>query len=200
MEEQPPIPASSTAIPQERYGFPKPDGYSLSYWLQGVQGDPLLNHRTTPEVPPSADIVIIGSGITGTSVARHCLTTWPEKSIVVLEAREFCSGATGRNAGHCKPDQFRGFKRYETAFGTEQALKILQNEGQTWSDLVQYVRENDVDCDLWVGNTLDVPVTPEAAEIAKDVYDRFKAAGGKTDHIEVTPEPAEAAKVSPRLT
>lgn len=24
--------------------------------------------------------------------------------IVMLEAREVCSGATGRNGGHCKPD------------------------------------------------------------------------------------------------
>jgi hypothetical protein len=64
---------------------------------------------------------------------------------VVLEAREFCSGATGRNAGHCKPDvvsahafylpffslsfgpvppQFRGFTKYEALHGAEQALKV----------------------------------------------------------------------------
>lgn len=47
----------------ERYGFPKLDGYSLSHWLQGVQGDELLGHRSTPEIPQSADIVIIGSGV-----------------------------------------------------------------------------------------------------------------------------------------
>lgn len=131
---------------------------------------------------------------------------------MVLEAREFCSGATGRNAGHCKPDQYRGFKGYEIAFGTQQALKvclkahgdhqlsdisiqILQNEQQTWSDLVQYVREHDVDCDLWVGDTLDVPVDPEVASITKDTFERLKAAGGNVDHIKVTHDPAEAAKV-----
>jgi hypothetical protein len=36
----------------------------------------------------------------------------------------FCSGATGRNAGHCKPDQWRGFDKYQREFGTEQALKV----------------------------------------------------------------------------
>jgi hypothetical protein len=132
--------------------------------------------------------------------------------VVVLEAREFCSGATGRNAGHCKPDQYRGFSKYAKAFGTQQALKvsleasqsldisdmtlqILQHEQQTWSDLVQYIRENDIDCDLWVGDTLDVPVTPDVADIAKDAFNRLKAAGGKVDHIKVTHDPAEAAKV-----
>jgi glycine/D-amino acid oxidase-like deaminating enzyme len=62
--------------------------------------------------------------MTGTLVAKHCVETWPEKSVVMLEAREFCSGATGRNAGHCKPDQFRGFKKYEGKFGTNQALAV----------------------------------------------------------------------------
>jgi hypothetical protein len=60
---------SQTTVPNgnipnsTRYGFPKEGPYSLSYWLQGVQGDPLLNHRTTTELPSSADIVIIGSGV-----------------------------------------------------------------------------------------------------------------------------------------
>ncbi|KAL3466249.1 FAD dependent oxidoreductase [Aspergillus heterothallicus] len=181
---------------REDYGFPKDGRYSMSYWLQGVQGDPLLNHRTTSELPLSADIVVIGSGMTGTLVAKHSKETWPEKSVVVLEAREFCSGATGRNAGHCKPDQWRGFTAYEAAFGTEQALKILENEQETWSNLVKYVHENNVDCDLWVGETLDVPVTPEVAATAKNNFERYKAAGGKVDHIKVTHDPAAAAEIS----
>lgn len=44
-------------------GFPKQTGQSLSYWLQGVRCDPLLDHRSTPDLPASADIVIIGSGV-----------------------------------------------------------------------------------------------------------------------------------------
>ncbi|KAI0004438.1 DAO-domain-containing protein [Xylariaceae sp. FL0662B] len=177
-------------------GFPKPSGQSLSYWLQGVRCDPLLDHRTTPELPPSADTVIIGSGITGTLVAKHHLETWPEKSVVVLEAREFCSGATGRNAGHCKPDQWRGFDKWEKAFGAKRAIQILQNEQQTWESLVGYVRDEDVNCDLWVGDTLDVPMTEDVADSAKDVFERYKTAGGRFDHIKVTLDPAEAARIS----
>jgi hypothetical protein len=74
-------------------------------------------------------------------------------------------------------------------------LQILQNEQQTWTDLVKYVHDNDVDCDLWVGDTLDVPITPEVAEAANVNFERFKAAGGKVDHIKVTSEPVEAEKV-----
>lgn len=28
--------------------------------------------------------------------------------------------------GHCKPDQWRGFTKFERAFGAEQAIKILE--------------------------------------------------------------------------
>lgn len=71
----------------------------------------------------------------------------------------------------------------------------MENEQQTWSGLVQYIRDNNVDCDLWVGDTLDVPLTPEAAEVAKNTFDRFKAAGGKVDHIKVTQDPTKAEEV-----
>jgi len=44
-------------------GFPKSEGQSLSYWLQQVRCDPLLDHRTTGELPKEVDTVIIGSGV-----------------------------------------------------------------------------------------------------------------------------------------
>ncbi|KAI0121375.1 FAD dependent oxidoreductase [Xylariales sp. AK1849] len=180
----------------KRWGFPRPRGQSLSYWLQQVRCDELLNHRTTDELPGHADTVIIGSGLTGSLVAKYHRETWPERSVVVLEARDFCSGATGRNAGHCKPDQWRGFAKYEKQFGAEQAIKILQNEQETWEALVSYVRDHNVDCDLWVGDTLDVPMTPETASLAYDVFTRYKAAGGKIGHIKVTTDQVEAARLT----
>ncbi|KAF2833592.1 DAO-domain-containing protein [Ophiobolus disseminans] len=187
---------ASTPPKEARTGFPKQGGQSLSYWLQQVRCDPLLDHRTTETLPREADTVIIGSGISGTLVAKHLLETWPSKSVVVLEAREFCSGATGRNAGHCKPDQWRHYGKFEKAYGHAQAVKIMDNEAETWRALVAYVREHDVDCDLWVGDTLDVPIDEEVAKVTKEVFERYKDAGGKVDHIAVTHDPVEASKIS----
>ncbi|KAK5170699.1 uncharacterized protein LTR77_005289 [Saxophila tyrrhenica] len=76
----------------------------------------LKGHRTTRDLPTTADVVVIGSGMTGASVAYHMLSKDftpkqhecfdPEKDnldVVMLEAREACWGATGRNGGHCLP-------------------------------------------------------------------------------------------------
>ncbi|KAJ7076685.1 DAO-domain-containing protein [Mycena belliarum] len=177
--------------------FPRPKGMSLSYWLQGVRASPLLDHRTTEGLPQAADIVIIGSGMSGTLTAYELLTRPnPPKSIVILEARELCSGATGRNAGHCKPDQYRGFAKYEKIVGAEQAKKLLEHEFETWSRVVDFVKKEKVDCDLWVGDTLDVAMSPELAAKTAAVFDAYKAYGGKVDHITYTSDPAEAEKIS----
>ena len=62
----------------------------------------LSDYKSAEQVPETADIVIIGSGIAGTSVAYHILHQTQTKrdeqpSIAILEARQACSGATGRN-------------------------------------------------------------------------------------------------------
>lgn len=63
-----------------------------------------MGHRSTRELPNHADVVVVGSGITGASVAHHLLRHHDEDgkkeneklNVVMLEAREACWGATGR--------------------------------------------------------------------------------------------------------
>ena len=58
----------------------------------------LDNHRSIEKLPNACDILIIGAGYSGISAAYHLTKdSPPEQSIVLLEAREACSGATGRN-------------------------------------------------------------------------------------------------------
>ena len=81
-------------------GLPLPNP-SQSYWM--MPPSPISCHNAAPgvRVPEFSDIVIIGSGITGTSFARTILD-WANEHrenlphVIMLEAREACSGATGR--------------------------------------------------------------------------------------------------------
>lgn len=67
-----------------------------SVWMLGHEGyEPLpsLNGDV------SADVVIIGGGFAGTSTAWHMSARYPHRRIVLLEARELATGASGRNGG-----------------------------------------------------------------------------------------------------
>lgn len=64
-----------------------------SFWHQ--EPSPILTgHRTTSDLPSDADVVVVGSGITGAFAARELVRAG--RSVVMLEAREACWGATGR--------------------------------------------------------------------------------------------------------
>lgn len=69
-----------------------------TFWLS--EPDPSLeNARTTDELPPSVDVVIIGSGMSGAITAYHLFKDQDDASpsVLMLEAAETCSGATARN-------------------------------------------------------------------------------------------------------
>lgn len=76
-----------------------------SYWRANPHK--LDRHQSSNELPAKADIVIIGGGYTGVSIAYHLLSKYgsisEKPSIVILEAREACSGATGRNGKLHRP-------------------------------------------------------------------------------------------------
>src|ERR1044071_7964057 len=45
------------------------------------------------------DVAIIGGGFTGVSTAYHLSRRFPERRIVLVEARSLANGASGRNGG-----------------------------------------------------------------------------------------------------
>lgn len=75
--------------------FPK-SASTLSYWRANLHH--LDDHRSTAELPAACEILIIGAGYAGAATAYHLFKDDPSPpSAVILEARQACSGATGRN-------------------------------------------------------------------------------------------------------
>lgn len=73
---------------------------TIPFWRTELH--PIDDHRSTPELPTEVDIAVVGAGYAGASVVYHILNKIKDKgvlppSIAILEARQACSGATGRN-------------------------------------------------------------------------------------------------------
>ncbi|CRK46954.1 hypothetical protein BN1723_001229 [Verticillium longisporum] len=124
---------------------------TASYWHR-EPSEKLLGHRTTAELPATADVVIIGSGITGAFAAHFLKEANAASDVLMLEAREACWGATGRNGGHCQPSVYglspaNGGHCQPSVYGLSTA--VARFELNTYAFLRDLVAEHDVPCD-WV--------------------------------------------------
>ncbi|KAL8712252.1 MAG: hypothetical protein Q9220_003403 [cf. Caloplaca sp. 1 TL-2023] len=125
-----------------------------SYWQEPPHR--IATHRTTIELPGSASIVIIGSGITGASIANNLLDRDNVSSVLLLEARTACSGATGRNGGHTKCASYRAFLDNVRDQGEEEAARITRFEYNCMKAVHSFARKHTIDCDSWEGDTVDI--------------------------------------------
>ncbi|KAL8873546.1 MAG: hypothetical protein Q9174_001008 [Haloplaca sp. 1 TL-2023] len=124
-----------------------------SYWQDPPH--PLGSHRDDV-FPASASIVIIGSGITGACVAYNILEKHPGASVILLEARTACSGATGRNGGHTKAASYRAFLNNVQKHGEKEAARIVRFEHGSIKAVHAFAQQHGIECDSWQGETVDV--------------------------------------------
>ncbi|KAF8830780.1 hypothetical protein HHX47_DHR2000802 [Lentinula edodes] len=156
----------------------------LSFWLQNTRSSSLLGYRTTESLPSSADVVIIGSGLSGAATAYYLLAgSNAPKSVLMLEAREACDGATGRNGGHCRPYVFQGHHEYKEIFGREEALKISALEMANLHLMAELIEKEQIDCDFWLGESFETCIDPEAANKKLRSYQEFKDDGGPLEGV-----------------
>ncbi|KAB8294832.1 hypothetical protein EYC80_006793 [Monilinia laxa] len=137
---------------------------SDSFWLS-EPSEVLLGHRTTAQLPSKTDVVIIGSGLAGASAA-HWLREHGDGgnlNVVMLEARETCSGATGRNGGHCQPMYFDA---------TPQRGEF---ELRNYEDLKSFVEKNKIQCDWGSTNTCHVFMNEDEFQKAVDDAEEVKS-------------------------
>lgn len=125
-----------------------------SYWQQPP--DSIADLRSTERVPEHADVVIIGSGISGASVAYNLLTAKPDLNIVMLEARQAASGASGRNGGHTKTATYRSFLENVAAVGEDEAIRISKLEYDCMAAVHAFIQEKGIQCDGKRCDTVDV--------------------------------------------
>ena len=147
------------------------------FWQQ--EPHPLHSHRSTEDLPSQTDILIIGAGYAGIATAYHLTknpSTFPTtQDITILEARSACSGATGRNGGHLRPDLYGHIPTYVDRAGAKAGAEIARFEIAHVQAIKKVVEAEKIDCDFTLCRSFDVWCNEEAAGKAEEVYERMKA-------------------------
>ncbi|KAG2134564.1 FAD dependent oxidoreductase-domain-containing protein [Suillus bovinus] len=97
---------------------------TTSFWT--IPAAPIGKPWSHKNLPSHADVVIIGSGISGASFARTLLEYGNCLRVVMLEAQDVCSGATGRNGGHIFPATYHDYEDLKKRVGENMAKKMIR--------------------------------------------------------------------------
>ncbi len=119
-----------------------------------------------------ADVAIIGGGFTGVSTAYHMSRRFPNRRIVLLEARGLGNGATGRNGGmmlHWLPP--------EESLGPELDRRIYQVTDQGMDTIQAIIRRHNLDVSCRRDGCLTVFTDPQRAEEAHAEVEYRRALG-----------------------
>lgn len=153
--------AQAVADPQ----LPRTDP-TTSFWQ--LPPHPLMSETQSATLPTKTDYAIIGSGVTGCSMAKTLLDNSPShnSSITVFEARKLTSGATGRNGGLLTSFVPGHYKHLSGQLGHDEAVKIARFANRTLEKMHSLANSSDElkEASL-VRRTLDI--------ITFDDYDSF---------------------------
>ncbi|KAF1833014.1 FAD dependent oxidoreductase-like protein [Decorospora gaudefroyi] len=146
-----------------------------SYWHDPKS--PLANviEPETDKPTKRYDYAIIGSGISGTMIAFNVLETHPDARIIMLEAREICSGATGRNGGHTKAASYRTYMQHVQDLGKEEALKIVRLEYANILETHAMAEVMGIDCESKLCKTVDVIYDKVTFELGRTAIHALRA-------------------------
>ncbi|KAF2645197.1 FAD dependent oxidoreductase [Massarina eburnea CBS 473.64] len=134
-----------------------------SYWHSPKS--PLANviEPETENTAPPYDYAIVGSGISGAMIAYNLLhsasntnSTSNPPRIVMIEAREICSGATGRNGGHTKAASYRTYLQHRELYGKDEALRIARLEYANIVATHTLAEKLEIECENRRCNTVDL--------------------------------------------
>ncbi|KAF4622053.1 hypothetical protein D9613_009136 [Agrocybe pediades] len=166
------------------------DNPTKSFWLDTPGANPLAEEGSKGPLTDKADVCIIGSGMTGSSAAWHMSNLFKEESsnlrdplsVVVLEARRFCSGATGRNGGHLTQNVASSFLAKEARYNTTEAVKSFLLEEYNAKKLVQFIKDRNLEetVDLVNGGHVTLFRTEREAKSVKEDWEAAKKAGFDT--------------------
>ena len=145
------------------------------YWLELPRPDlPCLDRDLT------ADVVVIGAGISGLKVAR-CLDRYGLRT-VVLEASRAGQGASSRNQGGIHQDPSMGYLECSKSHGRKAACALWQMGVENHRLLHAQIQEHQIACDYEVNGSVkllrrDTPDWQLQLDACRQEVDALRADG-----------------------
>ncbi len=134
----------------------------ISFWFQALGGRP----APRPALPGdrSADVCIVGAGLTGLWTAYYLKKADPALDIVVVE-REFAGfGASGRNGGWASGLIAGSRDRFAELYGAEAVLAQQRLMHETIDEFVAVAAAEGIEADIIKSGTIRMASTPAQAE------------------------------------
>ncbi|RWN25990.1 FAD-binding oxidoreductase [Mesorhizobium sp.] len=107
-----------------------------------------------PEYPAldgdrTCDVVIVGGGFTGLSAAAHLAKAG--SNVVLIEARRFGDGASGRNGGQLGTGQRAWAEELEAEYGFSRAKALFDLAEEAKAHLLEFAAVNKIEIDYMPG-------------------------------------------------
>lgn len=134
-----------------------PINAGVSFWQRQLGPAP---RRPPLTGPVSADLCIVGAGLTGLWTAYYLKRAVPSLSIVVVEQRYAGFGASGRNGGWLSATVAGSLERYAARRGVTAARDLQRGMIDAVDEVIRVTREEGIDADVVKGGILRVAHTP----------------------------------------
>ncbi|ORY24897.1 FAD dependent oxidoreductase-domain-containing protein [Naematelia encephala] len=169
-----------------------------SFWIEAASS-PLRDHRSTKDLQAKTDVLIIGSGYSGASIA-YWLTKYTDSppSITILEARDVCGGATGRNGGQLKPDWYISYPKWSALYGRETALSLSNHERAHLRAFTELLAEEDIDCSFRAATAWEALMSDVEMARVTEAYESLRDIEGQeaVSRLTFIKDPEEAERVT----
>ena len=147
-----------------------PDYGALSFW-HATAGDDLGARASLPG-DTTADVAIVGAGLTGLWTAYYLLRANPELRVVLLEKQIAGFGASGRNGGWCSALFPASAASLAKKHGRDAAIAMRRAMVDTVAEVQRVTDAEGIDCDFVRGGTLSfarssVQLAAARAEVAE---------------------------------
>ena len=152
--------------------------------------DEILWSRTATQAPDgltlkgdtSADIVIVGGGLTGTRTALGLAENGVD--VALLEAKKIGWGASGRSGGQCNPIWRATPDGLAQRIGVDCAERLVKTTLSCADDLFEDIKRYQIDCDAQQNGWVQAAHCKSAAPSLRKLAEAWQAVGADIDIVE----------------